>query len=418
MAPAIRFAEEGFMVLPAEAERQASAVAQVREFEGSREYFLKPDGNPYEAGDLLAQPVLATTLRKIAAGGVEVFYRGEIARAIAADMEAHGAAVTLESLAEYRAEDAVIVRGSYRGYELVGSYVPAAGAQTIEALQILETLPLREMSAAERALAVGQALTLAAEDWRLQGPTEPASRLTSKAWARERALDLRLGRPVGLRAGSEEGAGSGFFPEASRSVWEELPRGNTTHLSVADAQGMVVALTQTLGPYMGSKVATPGLGFLYASTLGGSYLRPMAPGERAATNISPFMVLRNGEPVLVLGAAGGGMIPVAIVNALVHFIDEDLPFPEAVAAPRVVGGLGEPLSMETHPGAGWSRSVLDEVRSMGVEVREIPRMAAFGRIHGIRYFAEAGEWEGVADPDWEGTALGPRPQVRPPSRQE
>jgi gamma-glutamyltranspeptidase len=79
---------------------------------------------------------------------------------------------------------------------------------------------------------------------------------------------------------------------------------------------------------------------------------------------------------------------------------------------------GEPLSMETHPGAGWSPSVLDEVRAMGVEVREVPRMAAFGRIHGIRWFAEAGEWEGVADPDWEGTALGPRPQEQLTIRQE
>jgi len=412
MAPAIRLAEEGFRVLPAEAARQASAAAQVAEFEGSREYFLKADGSPYEAGDILAQPVLAGTLRKIAGGGADVFYRGEIAQAIAADMEAHGAAVTLESLADYRAEDAVVVRGSYRGYELVGSYVPAAGAQTIEALHILETLDLRGLPAAERAVAVGQALTLAAQDFRRQGPTVPATQFTSKEWARERAAELTVG-PM-ARSGARDGAGSktGAGPRQSQpdldALWAQLPQGNTTHLSTADADGMMVALTQTLGPIMGSKVATPGLGFLYASTLGGGYLRPMAPGERAATNISPLMVLKDGVPVLVLGAAGGGMIPVAIVNAIVHFVDEGLPFPLAVTAPRVAGGLGGPLSMETHQGPGWNLHLVDEVRALGIEVREVDRTAAFGRIHGIRFFSSTGQWEGVADPDWEGTAMGPR----------
>jgi len=404
MAPAIRLAEEGFRVLPGEAARQASQAAQVAEFEGSREYFLKPDGSPYEAGDLLAQPVLANTLRKIATGGAEIFYRGEIARAMATDMEIHGAAVTMESLAEYRAEDAVVVRGSYRGYELVGTYVPAAGAQTIEALQILETLNLRAMSAGERALAVGQALTLAAQDWPLQGSPDMAARVTSKAWAAERAARLTVGSPA------QVGAGEGEPQPDLESVWARLPKGNTTHLSTADSEGMMVALTQTLGPLMGSKVATPGLGFLYASTLGGGYLRPMAPGERAATNISPLLVLKDGAPILILGAAGGGMIPVAIVNAIVHFVDEGLPFPAAITAPRVVGGLGGPLFMETHQGPGWSASVLEEVRAMGIEVREVLRTGAFGRIHGIRYFSETGHWEGVADPDWEGTALGARRQ--------
>jgi gamma-glutamyltranspeptidase/glutathione hydrolase len=203
------------------------------------------------------------------------------------------------------------------------------------------------------------------------------------------------------------GVGGGTHPDLA-SVWERLPEGNTTHLSTADSDGMTVALTQTLGPAMGSKVATPGLGFLYASTLGGGYLRPMAPGERAATNISPLLVLKNGEPVLILGAAGGGMIPVAIVNALVHFVDEGLPFPEAVTAPRVAGGLGGPLVMETHQGPGWSPSLVEEVRALGIEVRELDRTGAFGRIHGIRYFSGTGQWEGVADPDWEGTALGAR----------
>jgi gamma-glutamyltranspeptidase len=101
------------------------------------------------------------------------------------------------------------------------------------------------------------------------------------------------------------------------------------------------------------------------------------------------------------------MIPVAVVNAIVHFVDGGLPFPEAVTAPRIAPA-GEGFSMETHDGAGWSRAVVESVRSLGMAVTEVPREAAFGRIHGIRYHAETGRWEGVADPDWEGTALGAR----------
>jgi len=397
MEPAIRYAEEGFRVLPGEARRQAMAAEQAAEFEGTRAYYLKPDGSPYEAGDLLVQKDLARTLRAVAAGGAEVFYRGEIARRIAEDMAAHGGAVTLESLAAYRAEEALVVRGSYRGYDLAGSYVPAAGAVVVEALQILETLDLASLSTVERIVAVSQALGLAFQDWGLQETPEDAVRITSKEWAAERAAELELptGAGVGARA---VGGGWGAVPE-----WE----GHTTHLTTADGDGMVVALTQTLGPVMGSKVATPGLGFLYASTLGG-YLGRMEPGERARSFISPLLVLREGRPFLALGAAGGGMIPVAVVNAVVHVVDGGLPFPQAVAAPRVGAGRGGEVTLETHPGAGWSPDVVEGLRALGLGVRTLERPASFGRIHGVHYDAEAGVWVGVADPDWEGTALGPR----------
>lgn len=100
------------------------------------------------------------------------------------------------------------------------------------------------------------------------------------------------------------------------------------------------------------------------------------------------------------------MIPVAVVNAIVHYVDGGLPFPEAVAAPRIAPGFGGGFSMETHYGAGWALDVVEGVREMGLEVREVAREGAFGRIHGIGFDATTQEWVGVADPDWEGTALG------------
>ncbi len=392
MGPAISFAGEGFAVLPAEAQRQAAGAEQVREFEGTRRYYLNPDGEPHQAGERLTQEDLARTLTAISKTDGETFYRGEIARAMAVDLQAKGSPVTLESLGDYRAEDAHIVRGSCRGYELAGMNVPAAGAVAIEALQILENFDLSTMDPAERAAHVGRALGLAFRDWQLQGPREVARQITSKEFAAYRAGEMELGGPMEMMMG----------PQAQN----HMEGSHTTHLSTADSQGMMVALTQTLGPNMGSKVATPGLGFLYASTLGG-YLGEMQPGERARSFICPLMVLEDGEPVMVLGAAGGGMIPVAVVNTIVHFVDGGLPFPDAVAAPRIAPS-GDGFNMETHPGAGWTEGAVEVVRGMGLEIRPIPREGAFGRLHAIRYDSETGLWTGVADPDWEGTALGPR----------
>jgi len=390
MGPAIRYAREGFAILPGDAARQADGATQAAEFAGTRMYYLKPDGSPHQAGEILRQEDLANTLTQIAKTDGEAFYRGSIAEAMATDLQAHGSAVTLQSLKDYVAEDAQIVRGSYRGYELAGMFIPTAGAVAIEALQILENFDLASMGAAERIAHVGEALRLAVMDFRVEGVEEMADELTSKAFAAERAKEMQIGVPVGV------GDEALFHLEGS----------HTTHLSTADAGGMMVALTQTLGPNMGSKVVTPGLGFLYASTLGG-YLGELQPGERARSFICPFMLSKDGEPAMVLGAAGGGMIPIAIVNAIVHFVDGGLPFPEAVAAPRIAPA-GEGFTLETHTGAGWSSDLVEAVRDLGLEIRETPREAAFGRIHGIRFNAETRRWEGVADPDWEGTALGAR----------
>ena len=448
MEPAIHYATEGFTLLPGEAARQASAAEQLRESEGASLYYLKPDGSPYEAGDDLVQSDLALVLRRIATGGAEAFYRGEIAEAVAADIGSAGGHVTTASLASYRAEDARVVRGSYRGYELVGTFTPAAGAMTIGVLQIIENFDMATADEVTWAAVVGQALALGFEGARAHRGTDAWQLLTSPDWAREQAERIRL--PVMAAAAATTmawesttlaglprervspgipggGAGSAAWVTAdrggilpgSRSTAAYLPgpddEGHTTHLSTTDADGMAVALTQTLGPAMGSKIATPGLGFLYAATLGG-YLGRLEPGERARSNISPLMVLDGGEPMLVLGAAGGARIVSAVVQAVCRIVDQGLSLPEALAAARVhpmQGFLNSPgaesgFQMETSSGIGWSQEVIAELRELGFAVQEVPRDGAFGRIHGISYDAATSTWTGAADPDWEGSAAAPR----------
>lgn len=419
MAPAIRIATEGFEVLPLEAERLASALERIREFEGTSAAFLNAAGTTFVAGERWTQPDLAGVLRAIAEGGHDAFYRGPIAERMAADIQAHGGAVTMESLAAYEAVDTEIVTGSYRGHDLVGMWVPSYGAITIEVLHLLETLDVAAMDEAEWALAVAEAIRVGYLDRSEQGTAADAARLTSKAWARERAERMRIGAGVGVGGGPDGAAGAAPWEaewQAPREMpweplWEAVPDGHTTHLTTADRDGMVVSLTQSIGPTMGSVVATPGLGFLYAATLGG-YLGRMEPGERARSHISPFMVESDGEPFLAMGGAGGSRIPTAIVAVVSRVIDHGLGLPEALQAPRVVpAAFGEstPLavSLEVSTGMGFDAPALAALRAMGVEVGEVARAGAFGRIHAVRWHPETGEWEGAADPDWEGVAAAP-----------
>ncbi len=427
MAPAIRLAAQGFTMLPGEARRHQGSVEQLAEFEGSRQYFLRPDGSAHEGGDRFVQSDLAATLRAIASGGHDAFYRGPIAERMVADLQANGAAVTMQSLADYQAEASRIVRGEYRGSELIGLWIPSFGAITIHALQLLGTVDLTQASEAEWAAAVAEALRVAYLERPNQADWSDAERLMSQEWANERSAMMRL--PVGMRmgglpvpapqsaiprAGSDDGAAPPAFTPPP--AWTAEP-GHTTHLTAADSQGGMVSLTQSLGPTMGSKVAAPGLGFLYAATLGG-YLGRMEPGQRAGSHISPFMVAAGGEPELALGAAGGGRIPTAIVAVVSRVIDQGMPIGEALRAPRVVPATGSAfeagdanarpeVDLETNTGLGFDDQAVRDFEALGFTARLTPRPAAFGRVHAVWRDHDSGEWVGAADPDWEGAAIAP-----------
>lgn len=396
MAPAIELAENGFELLPGEARRQGAGAEQLAEFEGSRAHFLTSEGNTRDAGTVFAQPDLAATLRTIATGGADAFYRGPIAESIAADMESHGAPLTLQSLADYQAMDARIVRGTYRGFDLVGTDVPASGAVSIGILHILEHFDMASLDRDSWAGLVGTAVARAFEARAAVRGEDGGdlSFMTDKAWAAEIAAGIEV---------------PGAVPQVALADWDDdawgPSHGHTTHLSTADGDGMYVSLTQTIGPNLGSRVMTPGLGFLYAATLGG-YLGHMEPGERARSSISPLMVLREGEPVLVLGAAGGARIISAVVQAVLRVVDQEMSLPDALAAARV-HPIDGGIAMETSPGIGWTPEEVAEVQSWGMEVQAVAREGAFGRIHGIWVNGATGEITGVADPDWEGAVAVP-----------
>ena len=176
--------------------------------------------------------------------------------------------------------------------------------------------------------------------------------------------------------------------------------GHTTHLSTADKNGMMVALTQSLGPNMGSKVASPELGFLYAVTLG-RYLGVYLPGQRAASFISPFIITKDNQPFMALGAAGGSRIVSAITAVSTRVIDHQLSLDKALMAPRVYPNKNT-IQLETHAGTGWKSAFTEELKKEGFEVDIIDKPARFGRVHAVLFDAKTGRWIGGADPDWEG----------------
>ena len=168
---------------------------------------------------------------------------------------------------------------------------------------------------------------------------------------------------------------------------------------------MIVSLTQTIGPTMGSKVATPGLGFLYAQTMGG-YLGKVEPNLRVPSHISPIIVFKNDKPFLAMGAAGGSRIPSSIVNVISRIIDHDLSLEEALNSPRV-HPIEEGISLEIVDKVSWNNNDSTYFSKLGytVEMKRLP--GQFGRIHAVILDTLTGEWIGCADPDWEGTSAFP-----------
>ena len=398
MEPAIGYAQNGFALLPGEAYRQESVKDMLNEFAGTRQYYMNKDSTAKHAGQWIIQSDLARVLKSISEKGPDVFYKGWIAQSMVADIRENGGFLTLKSFSDYKAERSHIVDGSYRSYGLKALWLPAYGAITIEALQILEALPVNLNENRAWARAVYHAIKSAYLDKKEQKTLDDAERFTSKSWAKKRAA----GTP--FMNGSVNDASSKVIKDSIPRVQKDSD-GHTSHLTIVDKNGMIVSLTQTIGPTMGSKVATPGLGFLYAQTMGG-YLGKVEPNLRVPSHISPIIVFKNDKPFLAMGAAGGSRIPSSIVNVISRIIDHDLSLEEALNSPRV-HPIEEGISLEVVDKVSWNNDDSTYFSNLGytVEMKRLP--GQFGRIHAVILDTLTGEWIGCADPDWEGTSAFP-----------
>ena len=189
------------------------------------------------------------------------------------------------------------------------------------------------------------------------------------------------------------------------ATWPEswkVAMGHTTHLTATDRFGNVTSITQTIGPNMGSKVATKGLGFLYATTLGGYLGSGYQPGDRASSHIVPTLFSKDGEIVLAIGAAGGSRIIPAVTQVAQRYFSGRYDLSSALEAPRVYPDK-DTLLLESHEGISWTKEAQMFLQEKAYPFKFIEEPARFGRVHAIALDTIQNKWVGAADPDWEGT---------------
>jgi gamma-glutamyltranspeptidase/glutathione hydrolase len=402
LAPAIRLAEEGFIVTPRVGQAWEEEAERLAQNPGARENYLKPDGSAYSAGERFRHPRLAAMLRQLAKSGPDVIYRGRVAEIIARDVAAGGGYVRLDDLRAYRPLPGTLVRIPYRGYEIVTPGRHAWGNTLAEMLNILAHFKLSAEPTAEDAELLARVIGQAMQDRpQILGSLAPKSGglsldlISSQEFARERAERIREQMKRPAEPASQEEA-----PEVSLATDGR----DTTHLSVMDAEGNAVALTTSIGPRFGSGVATPELGFLYAH----SYRMRSSPEPRARdyTEMTPTIVLRDGKPVLVAGAAGSERIPGAILHVIANVVDRGWPLERAVAAPRVFSPDSKRIRI--HDDA--PPEVIAALRARGFRLEVVPRGITrhLGIAHAVSYDAATGEFAGAADPIYDGAAAAPR----------
>jgi len=355
MAPAIRLAEEGFIVDPYQAQTIAFAHRRLRANPEAYRTFFLADGTPpapatsTREGDRLQQPDLARTLRALADDGPAALYGGEIGARLVADLQANGGVITLDDLAAYAVREYQPgLATDYRGYRLLG-LSPTSGSMTaFEALNILGHFDLPHMGAGSPG-----AVHLVAEACRrafldrfayLADPQQqsvPIDALLSEDYAARVASTIGLERadpdatpgdpwrfqPAGAAAAGRSGGASGGD-------------GCTTHLNVVDADRNTVSLTSTLGELFGSGVVARGTGILLNNGMTWfdpepAHVNSIQPRKRTLWAPTPTIVLHDGRPLLGIGAPGGRRIISALVQSLVNVLDFGLGVQAAVTTPRV-----------------------------------------------------------------------------------
>jgi gamma-glutamyltranspeptidase/glutathione hydrolase len=344
LQPAIDLASKGFPVSHWMMQSLHASADSLSQFPESKRIFLK-DGTFYDWNEILRQPDLARALERIAREGAKDFYEGETARIIARQVEKNGGLITLADLRDYQAVERKPLEGDYKGYHIITAPPPSSGG-----VGILQMLGMLDGTGYERTGA-GSAASyhFLAEVMRrfyadrseyLGDPDfvkNPSEALLDPAYIRKRreSIDPILATPSdqispGLSAGKESS--------------------DTTHFSIADEQGNVVAVTYTLNAGYGSGVTVPGAGFLLNDEMDDFAAKPgspnlfglvqgeanaIVPGKRPLSSMVPTIVLKGGKPFLVLGAPGGSRIITAVLQVMLNVIDFGMNLQDAIDFPRI-----------------------------------------------------------------------------------
>jgi gamma-glutamyltranspeptidase/glutathione hydrolase len=342
IAPAIRYARQGFVLDQGDVELLLTSTDDFKKDPATAAIFLDR-GVPYRAGQKLVQKNLAATLQAISRHGPRGFYQGPVGAALVAANRAGKGIITQADLDQYRVRELQPVECSYRGYGVVSAPPPSSGGVVIcEILNILEGYPLKELGfrSAQAVHVQIEAMRHAYADRNsyLGDPDfvrNPLARLLDKAYAAQLRAAIAPDR-----AGVSQAIRPGVAPHEGS---------NTTHYSIVDRHGNAVAVTYTLNDWFGAKVTAGPTGVLlnnemddFTAKLGVPNLyglvqgeaNAIAPGKRPLSSMSPTIVTKDGQPVLVLGTPGGSRIITAVLHTILNVIDYGMTVQEAVDAPR------------------------------------------------------------------------------------
>jgi gamma-glutamyltranspeptidase / glutathione hydrolase len=407
---AAQIAKTGFAINSTYAQRLSAAVEELRRFDATRKIFLTPEGVPLLWREILRQPDLAGSYQAIAEHGTDWFYRGVFAEAVQRWMKENGGLIVVDDFKNYTIKLRQPLHSTYRGCEIIGFPPPSSGGVHVaQILNILSHFNLKKLGSgsAEFVHLVAEAMKLAFADrahWLGDPDFVPVPRgLVSTEYAAvlARSIDLKRTRVV---------PGHQIPERAKEDIFEK----HTTHFSTADAEGNWVAGTATINTSFGSKVVIPGSGILMnnqmddfaiqpgvanAFQLVGAEANSIAAGKRPLSSMSPTFVIRAGQPLLAVGAAGGPTIISQAVLTIIYMIDFGMSLDEALAQPRF-----------HHQ---WNPDELQVEKALPEEVRrELTRrghnlnvVEKFGAAQGV-VSDESNIFVGAPDPRGEGKAAG------------
>jgi gamma-glutamyltranspeptidase/glutathione hydrolase len=410
LKPAIELAEKGFIVNEGLANAFKNAFEHFKKFPSTMRYFSK-NGQPYSAGDRLVQKDLAKVLKLIRDKGRDGFYKGKVADLIVEEMKRGGGLITYEDLENYQPVLRKPVVGNYRGYEIISMGPPSSGGVClIELLNILENFDLKKygfgssytihyLVEAMKRVYADRAEYLGDPDF----VQIPLDKLLSKEYAKELASEIDT-----------------FYATPSsriiRSVSPTSEGVHTTHYSVVDRWGNVVAVTTTINSYFGSMVAVDGAGFFLNNEMDdfsakpgapnqfgllGSKANSIQPGKRMLSSMTPTIVLKNGKPFLVLGSPGGSTIITSVLQVILNVVDFGMNIQEAVDSPRIHHQwYPDQIFFERR---GLPRDVIENLERRGHNLVE--RAGYQGEVQAI-LIDENGVKYGAVDPRGYGLAMG------------
>jgi len=410
LAPAITYAEEGFILNERSARNIQGREARLKRFPSTEKIFFKADGSVYETGERFVQKDLAKTLKMIAVEGPKAFYEGEIADLIVKQMAANNGLITKEDLANYAPGVRKPAQGNYRGYDIFSMSPPSSGGtHIVQILNILEGFDIGysgHNSAATIHLMAEAMKRAYADRSEYLGDTDfvdvPLQGLSSKAYATE--LRSQINRfKASVSSDIKPGNAPGYESD------------ETTHFSVVDSAGNAVSNTYTINFSFGSGIVVEGAGFLLNNEMDDFSAKPgvpnaygliggdanaIAPNKRMLSSMSPTIVLNDGKAFLVTGSPGGARIITTTLQVIMNVVDHGMNIQEAVNAVRV---HHQWLPDEIRIEKGISLDTIKILTEMGHTVTEKSRM---GAASSILVDQKAGMIYGAADPRREGLAAG------------